>query len=108
MQLAVDLSTVRFAAAGQSRPHLDYTTKTQKLDDQGQPLYEVRLFVIGAGDPEAITVRVPGDQKSLAEFQPVRVHGLTATTWSMGERSGVTFRATKVEAAPATSPRPAS
>jgi len=35
----------------------------------------------------------------MAPGQPARVSGLVATPWAMGERSGVSFKATKVESA---------
>ena len=47
-------------------------------------------------------VTVAGEPKVTAG-QPVKVAGLTANYWAMGDRSGLSFRAAKVEpvAAPA-------
>ncbi len=45
-----------------------------------------------------ITVKVAGELKGIGEFTPVKVTELVATTWNMEDRSGVSFRASKVEA----------
>ena len=45
-----------------------------------------------------ITVKVSGDVKGLGQFTPVKVTDLVATTWTMADRSGVSFSASKVEA----------
>ena len=39
-----------------------------------------------------------GEPKGLGEFTPVKVTDLVASTWTMGERTGVSFKAAKVEA----------
>ena len=46
-----------------------------------------------------ITVKVAGELKGIGEFTPVKVTDLVATTWTMDDRSGVSFRAAKVEVA---------
>jgi len=40
---------------------------------------------------------VAGEIKGLGEFTPVKVAGLVATTWTMADRNGVSFRAAKIE-----------
>lgn len=105
MRLPVDTSAVNFVTAGAAEPAVDFDTKAQKTDD-GQPVFNVHLFALGGGSRDVITVKVTGTPKGLGEFTPVRVSGLVATTWSMGERSGVSFKATSIEAA--TVSRPAS
>jgi hypothetical protein len=97
MRLPVDTTAVNFVAAGPPEPTLDFVTKQPKLDDTGQVLYQVHLFSVGAGGREVITVKVPGEPKGIGEFTPVKVAELVATTWAMEDRTGVSFKATKVE-----------
>jgi hypothetical protein len=97
MRLPVDTSAVHFVTAGPPEPAIDFDTKAPTLDETGQPVFKVHLFSVGAAGRDLITVKVTGEPKGLAEFTPVKVTELVATTWSMGDRSGVSFKATKVE-----------
>lgn len=98
MRLPVDTSAVSFVAAGPPEPAVDFDTKVPKVDEDGQPIFNVYLFSIGAGGRDVLTVKVAGEPKSIGQFTPVRLTDLVATTWSMGDRSGVSFKAAKVEA----------
>jgi hypothetical protein len=99
MRLPVDTSVIHFVSAGPAEPAIDFDTKQQKTDPKGVALNQVHLFVVGeAGTREVITVKVAGEVRSLGQFTPVKVTDLVAITWSMGERSGVSFSASKVEA----------
>lgn len=99
MRLPVDTTAVNFVTAGPPEPNIDFDTKAQKLDDAGHPVFNVHLFALGGGSRELITVKVAGEPKGLGEFTPVRVTELVATTWSMGDRSGVSFKASRIESA---------
>jgi hypothetical protein len=99
MRLPVDTAAVHFVAAGPPEPAVDFDTKAPRTDDNGQPIYNVHLFAIGAGGRDLLTVKIAGEPKGIGEFTPVRVRDLVATTWAMGDRAGVSFRATAVEAA---------
>jgi len=104
MRLPIDTQAVHFAAAGPAEPVVDFETKAQRIDTStGQPLFSVPLFAAGSGRADTLVVKVPGEPKGLAEFTPVRVTGLVAATWDMGDRHGVSFRAERVEAIKATS-----
>jgi len=99
MRLPVDTSALNFVSAGAPDPAIDFGTKAQKTDDNGLGINQVHLFVVGGGGVrEVITVKVAGELKSIGEFTPVKVTELVATTWNMEDRSGVSFRALKVEA----------
>ena len=102
MRLPIDTTAVSFVAAGAPEPAVEFDTKAPKLDESGQPLFNVHLFAVGAGGRDVITVKVAGEPKGLGEFTPVKVRDLVATTWAMGDRSGVSFRAGSLEAATAT------
>jgi hypothetical protein len=98
MRLPIDTTAINFVAAGAAEPVVDFETKTQKTDESGQKLYQVHLFAVGAGGRDVITVKVVGEPKGIGEFTPVKLSELVATTWSMGDRFGVSFRASKLEA----------
>ncbi len=101
MRLPIDTTAVSFVTAGAPEPDIDYDTKAPRTDESGQPLFRVHLFALGAGGRDVITVKVAGEPKGLGEFTPVRVTDLMATTWAMGDRSGVSFRAVRIESATA-------
>ena len=99
MRLPVDTSVVHFVSAGPSEPVVDFDTKQPKTDANGTPVNQVHLFVVGdGGTREVITVKVSGEIRGLGLFTPVKVTDLLATTWSMADRSGVSFSASKIEA----------
>jgi hypothetical protein len=98
MRLSVDTSVMRFISSGPPEPTLDFETRAPKLDDEGRAIFQVHLFVVVAGGQELMTVKVAGEPKGIGEFTPVKVSELVATTWAMGDRSGVSFRAEKIEA----------
>jgi hypothetical protein len=98
MRLPVDTSVVHFVSAGPAEPVLDFDTKQPKTDSNGILINQVHLFVVGdAGTREVISVKVSGELRGLGLFTPVKVTDLVAITWSMGDRSGVSFSASKVE-----------
>ncbi len=98
MRLPIDTGTVKFAAAGQAEPVLDYETRAPKLDENGAALFNVPLFAAGTGIKDSITVKVVGEPKGLSEFTMVKVTNLIATTWEVGANHGVSFRADRIEA----------
>jgi hypothetical protein len=107
MRLPIDTTAMAFVVAGAAEPVRDFDSKQQKTDENGAPLFAVALMVLGDSQPEIISVKLAGQQPAMAPGQPARVTGLVATPWAMGERSGVSFKASKVEPAPASSSRQA-
>lgn len=70
--------------------------------ETGKPLFIVQLMAIAAGEkPEPMSVRVPGQPSGIGIGSQARVRGLFARTWEMGDRHGLSFRATSIEPAPA-------
>jgi hypothetical protein len=69
------------------------------VDTNGEPLYVVQLIALGDGEAEILAVKVPGQPSGLRQGHPVKVTGLVAQPWSMQDRSGVAFRATRIEPA---------
>jgi hypothetical protein len=69
-------------------------TQEVKRDRDGNPVWTVAVTV--RQDRRRISVieiAVSGQPKGIEEGQIVRVTGLTAFMWSMGDRHGVSFRA---------------
>ena len=54
------------------------------------------MAISGEG-ADILVVKVAGEPKSLTLGAQVKVTGLVATTWQMGDRHGVSFRAERVE-----------
>jgi hypothetical protein len=99
MRLPIDTSAMTFVVAGAAEPVRDFESKQQKIDENGEPLHAVALMVLGDSQPEIISVKLAGPPPPIAAGQAAKITGLVATPWSMGERSGVAYKATKVEAA---------
>lgn len=99
MKLPIDTTGLTFLLMGAAAPVLDFDTKQAKGDENGVPLYAVPVGVMGADNPELITVKVPGAPTGLTPGQPVRLADLVAQPWAMGDRNGVSFRASRITAA---------
>ena len=99
MRMPIDTSGLAFIVAGTAEPVLDFETKQQRVDEAGAPLSAIALMVLGDGQPEIISVKVAGAVPALVVGQSAKLQGLVATPWSMGDRSGVSFKSSKVEAA---------
>ncbi|WP_432191082.1 hypothetical protein [Streptomyces sp. bgisy027] len=69
-------------------------TKEVKKDRDGNPVYAVAVTVRPDGRRiSVIEIAVSGEPKGIEPGQVVKVTGLTAFVWSMGDRNGVSFRA---------------
>ena len=99
MKLPIDTAGITFLAAGAPEPALDYDTKAAKVVESGQPILSIQVVALSDGGAEVIAVKVPGEAKGVARGSTVKLVGLTAQPWSMGDRSGVAFRAARVETA---------
>ena len=99
MKLPVDTSAIAFLCALEPQPVLDFETKRPRADENGEPLYLVQLIALTDGAAEILAVKVPGQPSGLRQGHPVKVTGLVAQPWTMNDRAGVAFRATRVEPA---------
>jgi hypothetical protein len=106
MKLPIDTAGLTFLAAGAPEPALDYDTKAAKVDESGQAIFGVQIVALSDGGAEIISVKVAGAPKGVSQGTAVKLVGLTAQPWSMGDRSGVAFRAAHIE--PVGAGRPAS
>lgn len=108
MRLRIDTSGMTFLCAVAPEPVTDFDTKRAKTDESGAPLYAVQLVLLAEDGAEVIVAKVAGEPaKGVIAGATVRVTGLVATPWAIGERSGVAFRADRIEPAPAAGPRAA-
>ena len=98
MKLPVDTSAIAFLCAVEAEPVVDFETRRPKADDNGEPLYLVQLIALTDGAAEILAVKVSGVPSSgIRQGHPIKVHGLVAQPWSMNDRSGVAFRAARIE-----------
>ena len=100
MKLPIDTSAIAFLCAMAPEPVVDFQTRQPKADENGEPLYIVQLLVMGQDSADLIAVKVPGvPLAAIRQGAPVKVTGLVAQPWTMADRSGVSFRAQRVEPA---------
>jgi hypothetical protein len=100
MKLPVDTSGIAFLCAVEAEPVVDFETKRPRADENGEPLYMVQLIALTDGAAEIIAVKVPGlPSQAIHQGHPVKVTGLIAQPWTMNDRSGVAFRASRIEPA---------
>ena len=97
MKLPIDTTGMTFLAAGPPEPVLDFESKTPKVDENGAPLHSVQVVALNDGGAEVISVKVAGQPKGVGQGSTVKIAGLVATPWSMGDRSGVAYRAEHIE-----------
>jgi hypothetical protein len=67
------------------------------VDETGAPLHSVQVVALNDGGAEVIAVKVAGQPKGVTQGSTVKVTGLVATPWTMGDRSGVAYRADQIE-----------
>ena len=100
MRLPIDTSAISFLCAVAPEPVVDFETKRPRADENGEPLYMVQLLAMGDGSADLLAVKVPGvPSPAIRQGAPVKVLGLVAQPWTMADRSGVSFRAARVEPA---------
>jgi hypothetical protein len=99
MKLPVDTSAIAFLCALEPQPLLNFQSKEQRADENGEPLYVVQLIALAEGEAEILAVKVPGQPAGIRQGHPVKVTGLVAQPWTMADRSGVSFRAARIEPA---------
>jgi hypothetical protein len=98
MFLPLDTSAMSFTAADVPRQVLNFGDQTPRATKNGEPIWSVRLFADVLG--EVITVKVVGQPEGIARGTDLNVTGLTAITWEMEGRKGLSFRADRIEPAP--------
>ncbi|MDP8929993.1 MAG: hypothetical protein M3O70_15850 [Actinomycetota bacterium] len=113
MKLPIDTGRMRFFCVKAAEPVLDFQTKRPRATRDGEPMYEVQVVGLrDDGESGLMTVRLVGEHpQKLAEGNLLTISGLVAVPWEIDGRSGISYRADRVEAttnSPATSSRSAS
>jgi hypothetical protein len=107
MKLPIDTSNTMIVA-GTVEPVIDFDTKRQRADQNGEPLWSVELVSFCEDGTQVWSARVAGEPRGLAPGQPVRVRELVAHTWEMEGRHGISFRAASVEPASGSAGKPSA
>jgi hypothetical protein len=97
MKLKLETAGTTLLVAKEPEALLDPATGAQRTTKEGLPLYGVQLVWMTAGGAEVLHVKVAGKPTVIATGTTVKVVGLTASPWAMGERSGVSFTADRIE-----------
>jgi len=108
VRLPIDTQHLTFIAASAPEPVLDFDSKAPRSDPDGKPLFAVGVVALGSEGAEVLTLKVTGQPRGITQGLPVKVSGLVATTWQMGDRHGVSFRADVIEAVALSQKAPAS
>ncbi|WP_438491697.1 SCO3933 family regulatory protein [Streptomyces asiaticus] len=91
-------------AVGPEPKIADFESKEVKKDRDGNTIYTVAVTVRQDGRRvSVIEIAVPGEPKGVVEGTEVRVTGLEAFAWAMGDRHGISFRAAAITPVPASS-----
>ncbi|MGP4112519.1 SCO3933 family regulatory protein [Streptomyces sp. 4N509B] len=90
------LGVLRCAVAPEAKIS-NYETQEVKKDRDGTTIYTVAVMVRQDGRRvSVIEIAVPGEPKGVVEGAEVRVTGLEAFAWNMGDRHGISFRASAI------------
>lgn len=109
MRLRINTEGVSFLATKAAELRVDRETGVVRTDrESGRELWQVQVAALDESGGEVLSVSVAGQPSSLTVGQPVAIDGLVAIPWSMGERSGVAYRAEGIRAADAAGNRQAA
>ncbi len=97
MRLPIDTTAMGFIAAGEPGPDVEFETGRPRTDKNGVQLFVLAVMAMGDGAAEVIKVKTAGEPKGISAGTPVRLVGLYAQAYTIGDRSGVAFRATGIE-----------
>jgi len=100
MRLPIDTSEMAFHVLSRPEPLRDPTSGRARTTREGAPLFMVQLVTSWRGTVGTIAVEVARELS--ADVRPgvvVEVAGLAAVSWTVGNRSGLAFRAARIEPA---------
>jgi hypothetical protein len=100
VRLPIDLSNLTFIAGSDPAGVLDMERRPRADKATGELLWGLDLVVLGGEDgAEVWPVRVVGEPQGIQTGQALHVEGLTAMTWEIDGRHGISFRARLIEPA---------
>jgi hypothetical protein len=100
MRLPIDTSEITFHVVSRPEPVRDPASGRARTTRQGEPLFMVQLVASWRAAAGVVAVEVAGELS--ADVRPgavVTVVGLAAASWTVGNRSGLAFRAQRIELA---------
>ena len=99
MKLPIDTAALNFTCSLPPEPVIDFTSRQQKADANGEPLNSVELVAFTDDGAQVFSVKFLGPLPAgMKQGMPVKVTGLVISDWAMNDRHGLSFRASKVEA----------
>ena len=94
MRLKINTEGVTFLATRPAELRVDRETGAVRTDrESGRELWQVQVAALDDSGGEVLSVSMAGQPANFAVGLPVTIDGLVAIPWSMGERSGVAYRA---------------
>src|SRR6266536_154011 len=98
MRLPIDTSEMTFHVVSRPEPVRDPTSGRVRTTSDGRALFMVQLVASWRDQAGVIAVEVASEPS--ADIRPgavVSVTGLSAISWAIGNRSGLVFRALRIE-----------
>ena len=103
MRFPIDVRSLSFIAGSDPAGVLDMEGRQRADKATGALLWGLDLVALGGKDgAEVWHVRIAGEPKGISTGQPLKVQGLTAMTWEIDGRHGVSFRVDDLEASGST------
>jgi hypothetical protein len=100
MRLPIDTRGMQLICVKDPEPVVDFETRAPRADANGEPLWTLDVLVMAAGaGGEVITITKAGKPEGVTQGTPLEIEGLVAQPWSMGDRSGVSFRVAQLSPA---------
>jgi len=104
--LPIDTSAWSCTASTAPEPVVDFDTKRPKADANGAPLYSFQVVAYAPKGAQLLLVKFPGlPPAGIKSGVPVHITGLVANAWERNGKSGVSFTASKIEAANGHAPK---
>ena len=97
MKLEIRTDRMQFLATRAPEPKTDQDGRQKRDQRTQEPLWQTELVALDADGAEVIRVATAFEPK-VTPGQYVQVAELVASPWSMGDRSGVAYRAQKLAA----------
>lgn len=99
LKIPVDVRSISFQAASEVTRALDFETRQQRVDELGQPVWQVQLLITDADGMSIERVRFASPTPPLVKVgQGVEVSGLIATPYVNGNRTALSLKALSVSA----------
>jgi hypothetical protein len=93
VRFPIDVRSLSFIAGSDPAGVVDQEGRQREDKATGKLLWGLDLVALGGKDgAEVWNVRMAGEPKGISTGQPVKVEGLTAMTWEIDGRHGVSFR----------------